>query len=88
MNVSRKDWSTKMDDTLWAYRTTFKTPIETSPSRLVIGKACHLLVELKHKAYWVTRKLTMDFQGAGEKKLLHLNELDEFQHETYENAKT
>ena len=29
----------------------------------------------------------MDFQVVGEKRLLQLNELDEFRHEAYENAK-
>ena len=87
MNLFRKNWLAEMDDALWVYQTVFKTPMGTSPYRLVFGKACHILVELEHRAYWATRKLNMDFQVAGEKRLLQLNEVDEFRHEAYENAK-
>ena len=44
VNSSRKDWSKKIEDALWAYRTTFKTPLGMSPFKIVFGKACHLPV--------------------------------------------
>ena len=47
---SRKDWASKLDDALWAYRTAYKTPLDTTPYNLVYGKSCHLPVELEHKA--------------------------------------
>ena len=46
VSVSRKDWAIKLDDALWAYRTTFKAPIGLTPFQLVYGKSCHLPVEL------------------------------------------
>ena len=87
VNSSRKDWSKKIDDALWEYRTAFKTPLGMSPFKLVYGKACHLPVELEHRAYWETRQLNMDSTLASEKRLLQLSELDEFRNEAYENAR-
>lgn len=40
--TSRKDWSSKLHEPLWAYRTAYKTPIGTTPFKLIYGKSCHL----------------------------------------------
>ncbi|XP_059284721.1 uncharacterized protein LOC132038016 [Lycium ferocissimum] len=68
------------------WKTTFKTPIGTSPYLFVFGKACHFPVDLKHKAMWVLKKLNLGWEEATKLQLFQLNEMDEFWYQGYESA--
>ncbi|XP_025692749.1 uncharacterized protein [Arachis hypogaea] len=84
---NRKDWSAKLTDALWAYRTAYKTPIGMSPFQLVYGRACHLPVEVEHRAYWAVKECNPSLGGAGIKRKLQLAELKCLRLEAYENSR-
>nr|GFC51793.1 reverse transcriptase domain-containing protein [Tanacetum cinerariifolium] len=83
---NRASWSDKLDDVLWAFRIAFKTPIECTPYKLVYGKACHLPIELKHKAYWALKHFNYDLLTVGDHRKVQFNELNELRDQAYENT--
>nr|GEV35344.1 reverse transcriptase domain-containing protein [Tanacetum cinerariifolium] len=82
---NRASWSDKLDDELWAFRTAFKTPIGCTLYKLVYEKACHLPIELEHKAYWALKHYNFDLKTTGDRRKVQLNELNELRDQAYEN---
>ena len=81
VNPSIKDWSSRLTDALLVYRTTYKTNLRASPYRFVYGKACHLPVELEHRAFWAIKKMNFDSSLSGTKLKLQIFELEEIRND-------
>ncbi|GJU79008.1 reverse transcriptase domain-containing protein [Tanacetum coccineum] len=80
-------WSRNLDDALWAFRTAYKTPTDTTPYKLIYGKNCHLPFEIEHRAYWALKNCNADLFAASEKRMFQLHELDELRYQAYENSR-
>ncbi|XP_021984820.1 uncharacterized protein LOC110880645 [Helianthus annuus] len=66
-----------------AFRTAYKTPLGTTPFMIVYGKACHLPVELEHRALWALKTVNLNMTEAARKRFFQIHELEELRDATY-----
>ncbi|XP_076923202.1 uncharacterized protein LOC143585269 [Bidens hawaiensis] len=50
---------------------------------MVYGKACHIPVELEHRAYWALRSVNLDLTQAAKNRYLQIHEVEELRDEAY-----
>ncbi|KAD4385220.1 hypothetical protein E3N88_25388 [Mikania micrantha] len=83
---NRLDWADKLDDALLAFRTAYKTLTSSTPFRMIYGKACHLPVEMEHRAYWALKTINLDMATAKYLRFHQLHELEELRDHAYEHS--
>jgi hypothetical protein len=74
---SRKDWSHRLLEALWAYRTTWRNTTGFSPYELVYGKSVVFPVEFEIKTLRSALAANLDLTDAQTARLQQLNELEE-----------
>jgi hypothetical protein len=74
---NRKDWSDRLLEALWAYRTTWRNTTGFSPYELVYGKSVVFPVEFEIKTLRTALAANLDLTNAQTARLQQLNELEE-----------
>jgi hypothetical protein len=71
--VNQRDWDNRLQEALWAYRTTYRTPTQATPYSLVFGVETVLPLEIELPSLRVAMQNDMTVE---ECKQLRLDELD------------
>ena len=77
VNENRTDWDTKLQSALWAYRTTYKTNIRTTPFRLAFGLEAVMPVEFQIPSLRIQVKERLSEKESEKIRLATLCELEE-----------
>ena len=77
VNENRTDWDTKLQSALWAYRTTYKTSIRTTPFRLAFGLEAVMPIEFQIPSLRIQVKERLSETESERIRLKTLMELEE-----------
>ena len=83
--MHHRDWTSRLQEVVWAYRTTWKTIIGFTSFELLYGKVAMLPIEFEHKNLRIVLELNIDLPTAQREHLLHLNSLDEMHKSSLEH---
>eukprot|EP00253_Pinus_taeda_P028230 PITA_28230 len=86
IQLHRKDWVEKLQEALWAYRTTWRSTRGHTPYELVYGKHVLLQIEFHIQTYKTTVQLDLDLSEAQKQRMGQLNELDEIIQEAFQTT--
>ena len=68
-----RDWTSRLQEVVWAYRTTWKTTAGFTPFELLYGKVAMLPIEFEHKTLKRTLDFDIEIPKAKREHLLQLN---------------
>jgi hypothetical protein len=77
MREHHRDWSDRLHESLWAYRTTWRNTTGFSPYDLVYGKNHVFPIEFEIKTLRIASAVNIDLTMVQKARLQQLNELDE-----------
>jgi hypothetical protein len=72
-----RDWSIRLHEALWAYRTTWRNTTVFSPYELVYGKSLVFPIKFEIKTLRNASTINLELTMAQKARLQQLNELDE-----------
>ena len=77
INKNQTDWDTKLQSALWAYRTTYKTSIRTTPFRLAFSLEAVMSIEFQIPSLRIQVKERLSEKESEKIRLATLCELEE-----------
>jgi hypothetical protein len=77
VRAHRRDWSDRLHEALWAYRTTWRNTTSFSPYELVYGKSLVFPIEFETQTLRTASAVNLDLNMVEKARLQQLNELDE-----------